>query len=242
MRTQRSTHRALWGLVFFLAAAAASAGSFQVSPVNPTLSSRHPVSALTVRNTSANPTVIQVDAMAWSQPEGVDTFVPAPDILATPPIFTLPAGGTQVIRVGSRLPPDANAERSYRLFLREIPPPPKPGFNGLRMALRISLPLFIQPTASAVPQLEWQAIAWEKGRLRIQATNKGLAHARLSAFKLSTGINGKPLPIPGETAYVLPGASHVWVVQAGVVSGTHLHLAAETDSGAIQTDLVVAGR
>ena len=93
-----------------------------------------------------------------------------------------------------------------------------------------------------MPQLEWQAIAWEKGRLRIQATNKGLAHARLSAFKLSTGINGKPLPIPGETVYVLPGASHVWVVQAGVVRGTHLHLAAETDSGAIQTDLVVAGR
>jgi fimbrial chaperone protein len=242
MRIQRSTHRALWGLVFFLTAATASAGSFQVSPVNPTLSSRHPVSALTVRNTSANPTVIQVDAMAWSQPEGVDTFVPAPDILATPPIFTLPAGGTQVIRVGSRLPPDANAERSYRLFLREIPPPPKPGFNGLRMALRISLPLFIRPTTSAVPQLEWQAIAWEKGHLRIQATNKGLAHARLSAFKLSTGINGKPLPIPGETVYVLPGASHVWVVQTGVVSGTHLHLAAETDSGAIQTDLVVAGR
>ena len=242
MRIQRSTHRALWGLVFFLTAATASAGSFQVSPVNPTLSSRHPVSALTVRNTSANPTVIQVDAMAWSQPEGVDTFVPAPDILATPPIFTLPAGGTQVIRVGSRQPPDAHVERSYRLFLREIPPPPKPGFKGLRMALRISLPLFVQPSASAVSQLEWQTVASEKGHIRIQVINRGLAHARLSAFKLSTGTNTEPLHIPGETVYVLPGASHDWAVNANVTSGAHLHLTVETETGTIQTDLVVTGR
>ncbi|KAA0070135.1 fimbria/pilus periplasmic chaperone [Rhodanobacter sp. T12-5] len=245
MCNQRSTRRALCGLVFFLAAATvatASAGSFQVSPVNPTLSSLRPVSALTVRNTGADPTVIQLEAMVWSQPNGIDTFAPAPDILATPPIFTLPAGGTQVIRVGSRRPPDAHAERSYRLFLREIPPPPRPGFKGLRLALRISLPLFIQPNAAAVPRLEWQAAVSEKGHIRIRATNRGLAHARLSAFKLTTGINAEPLHMSGGTVYVLPGASHDWVVDTNVASGTHLRLTAEAETGVIQTDLVVAGR
>lgn len=245
MSNQRSTRQALCGLVFFLMAAAvttASAGSFQVSPVNPTLSIRQPVSALTVRNTGADPTVIQLEAMVWSQPDGIDTYAPAPDILATPPIFTLPAGGTQVIRVGSRRAPDAHTERSYRLFLREIPPPPKPGFKGLRMALRISLPLFIQPSTSAAPQLEWQAVVSEKGRIRIRVTNRGLAHARLSAFKLSTETNTKPLHMSGATVYVLPGASHDWVVDASVASGTNLRIDAEAETGAIQTDLVVAGR
>lgn len=245
MPNQRSSHRALCGLVFSLAiaaAATATAGSFQVSPINPTLSNHHPVSALTVRNTGATPTVIQLDAMVWSQPDGVDTYTPAPDILATPPIFTLPAGGTQVIRVGSRLPPDAKAERSYRLFLSEIPPPPKADFNGLRMALRISLPLFVQPTTPVAPQLEWRATPSDKGHIRIEATNRGLGHARLSAFKLSAGTNSEPLHIPAETVYVLPGASHVWMVEASVASGTPLHLSAQSDAGELQTDLVVAGK
>ncbi len=245
MSNQRSTCQALCGLVFFLMAAAvttASAGSFQVSPVNPTLSVRQPVSALTVRNTGADPTVIQLEAMVWSQPGGIDTYAPAPDILATPPIFTLPAGGTQVIRVGSRQPPDAHAERSYRLFLREIPPPPKPGFRGLRMALRISLPLFIRPGAEAVSQLEWQAVVPGKGHLRIRVTNRGLAHARLSAIKLSTGKNTELLHMSGATVYVLPGASHDWMVDASVANGTHLRVTAEAETGPMQTDLVVAGR
>src|SRR3546814_9833017 len=68
--------------------------------------------------------------MAWSQSGGKDVFAAVDDILATPPIFTIPAGGSQVIRVGSRRAPDPQHERAYRLFLREVPPAPQPGFQG----------------------------------------------------------------------------------------------------------------
>jgi fimbrial chaperone protein len=235
-------HQAACGLVFLLAATCtASAGSFQVSPINPTLSSRQRVSVLTVRNTGTTPAVIQLEAMVWSQPGGKDTYAPAPDILATPPIFTLPAGGTQVIRVGLRRPPNARGERAYRLFLREIPPPPKPGSNGLRMALRISLPLFAQPVAPASSQLQWQATRTADGQLRISATNAGQAHAHLSGFKLSSK-DARPLRMPSDAVYVLPGASHEWLVDADVASGTTLQLIAQNDARAVQADLVVADR
>lgn len=244
MCSQRSTRQVFHGLVLFLAAvlsATAWAGSFQVSPVNPTLSSLQPVAALTVHNTGADPTVIQVEALAWSQAGGVDTYTPAPEILASPPIFTLPKGGTQVIRVGSRQPPDAQGERSYRLFLREIPPPAKPGFKGLRMALRVSLPLFIQPNTPAAPALKWLA-STDGDHVRIRVTNQGHGHARLSAFKLLADATREPLPMSGETVYVLPGATREWLVDAKVASGTHLALTAEAGTGTMQADMVVAGR
>lgn len=237
-----SFHQAACGLVLFAATvSSALAGSFQVSPVSATLTGGQPVSALTVRNTGSVPAVIQLEAMAWSQPEGKDQFVPATDILATPPIFTIPAGGIQVIRVGSRQPPGAG-ERAYRLFLREVPPAPKPGFNGLQMTLQISLPLFIQPDAVMASRLEWQATRVTAGQLRIHVANLGQAHARLSRIKLSADPGASPLPISDKTVYVLPGASHDWLVKAPVAAGTHLHFIAQADGGPVQTDLVVAGQ
>jgi fimbrial chaperone protein len=237
-----SFHQAACGLVLFAAtASSALAGSFQVSPVSATLTGRQPVSALTVRNTGSVPAVIQLEAMAWSQPGGKDQYVPATDILATPPIFSIPAGGSQVIRVGSRQPP-GSGERAYRLFLREVPPAPKPGFNGLQMTLQISLPLFIQPDAAMAPRLEWQATRMADGQVRIHVTNLGQVHARLSRIKLSAGPDANPLPISDKTIYVLSGTSHDWMVKAPIAAGTRLHFIGEADGGPVQADLVVVGR
>ena len=64
---------------------------------------------------------------------------------------------------------------------------------------------------------------------------------KLRLTTVNTG-NGEPLHIPAETVYVLPGASHVWMVEASVAGGTPLHLSAQSDAGELQTDLVVAGK
>jgi P pilus assembly protein, chaperone PapD len=235
-------HQAACGLVFLLVAATAWAGSFQVTPVQARLSASQPVVALTVRNTGANPAVIQLQAMAWSQQAGKDVYAPAPDMLATPPIFSLPVGATQVIRVGSRQPPDAGGERAYRLFLREVPPAPKPGFQGLRMALQIALPVFVVSATTIAPNLHWQAAPATAGRLRISVVNRGSAHARLARFNLFHTGDARALPMPPQTVYVLAGATHEWLIEPGsaVATGTPLHLTAQTDTGTLQADLVVS--
>lgn len=220
----------------------AIAGSFQVSPVSATLTRGQPVSALTVRNAGTEPAVIQLEAMAWSQSDGKDQFAPAPDILATPPIFTIAPGGSQVIRVGSRQPP-GTTERAYRLFLREVPPPPTPGFSGLRMNLQISLPVFVQQdVTTAALQLEWRAEQTAAGQTRIQVINRGQTHARLSSFTLFAGSANKPVSMEDHVVYVLPGATHDWLLNTPVVPDTLLHLAAQANGRRMQTDLVVAGR
>ena len=46
--------------------------------------------------------VVQLEPMAWAHMAGKDTYTPTNEILATPPIFTIPAGGAQIVRVGLR--------------------------------------------------------------------------------------------------------------------------------------------
>jgi fimbrial chaperone protein len=242
MTRGRYLRQAACGLaLFLLAATQAWAGAFQVGPVTATLSADRPVAALTVRNTGGAPTVVQLQAVAWSQADGSDTYVPTGDLLATPPIFTLAAGASQVIRVGTRLP-GVQGERAYRLYLREVPPPPRPGFKGMRMALEISLPIFVVPSTPIAPSLHWRASLADAGHLRIELSNNGSAHARLVRVAIARADDGASLPLPGKTVYVLPGATHTWLVDATAASGEKLHLTAETESGAIQADLVVAAR
>ncbi|NUO74350.1 MAG: molecular chaperone, partial [Frateuria sp.] len=185
-------------------------------------------------------TTIQLRAMAWSQSEGKDVFAPAGDILATPPIFTVPAGGSQVIRIGSRRDPDPQQERAYRLFLREVPPAPQAGAAGLRMVLEISLPVFVQPSSASAPGLHWQATRIDGTHVKLTASNTGTAHAHLTHFVLS-GDDGRRLPMPSNAAYILPGNSHDWVIDAAVAQGSHLKLAADSDNQSLQSDIVVAG-
>lgn len=235
-------HQAACGLMLLLLCAVCPvwASTFQVNPVTVTLSADKPVAALTVRNVGADPTVVQLQLTSWSQVDGADKYVPTSDILATPPIFTLPANGSQVIRVGFRRPPDGQGEHAYRLFLQEIPPPLKPGFKGLRMSLRISLPVFVRSAQAAAPQLHWQATPAGHGQVEIRVSNDGPAHIKLSRFELSADGDSKPLSMPQQPVYVLSGSTHEWTIRAPDSVGEHLHLTAQRDSGAVvEADLVV---
>jgi len=110
MITVTNSQAALRGLatVFFLlmllTAAVAKAGSFSVSPVRASLSAQERVVALRVSNSGTEPSSIQAELMAWRQQGGEEIHEPSRDVLVTPPIFTVPAGDTQVIRVGLRRP------------------------------------------------------------------------------------------------------------------------------------------
>lgn len=235
-------HQAACGLMLLLLGVTcqAWASTFQVSPVSVTLTPDKPVASLTVRNVGAGPVVVQMQLVSWSKADGTDKYAPTSDMLATPPIFTLAPNGSQVIRVGFRRPPVGQSERAYRLFLQEIPPPLKPDFKGMRLALRISLPVFVQPVAAIAPQLHWQAMPAGQGQIRISVSNTGLAHIKLSQFRLSMEGDPHPLSMPQQPVYVLPGTTEAWVIRAPISQGGHLHLAAQQDSGElVQSDMVV---
>lgn len=141
----------LRSLAFFLAfcclalTGTAFAGSFSVSPVRVELNERNRVVALQVRNQGSESASIQLELL---QRDGAGVDTPTGDLLATPPIFTIEPGESQVIRVGLRRPPDPENELRYRLILQEIPPPRPAGFQGVQMALRLIVPVTVAPASS----------------------------------------------------------------------------------------------
>jgi len=83
-------------------------------------------------------------------------------------------------------------ELTYRIFLQELPPPPSPDFNGTKMLMRVSLPVFVLPKVAAKPLLRWQAVRTSDGSLKISLTNDGNAHIQIINFSLSKPGSAQP--------------------------------------------------
>lgn len=215
----------------------AGAGSLAVTPVRVNLAAGQTTGVLTVRNDGPEPALVQLEVMRWSQPDGNDLLQASRDLLATPPIFSVPVGGSQVVRVGLRRPvTDGPQELAYRLLLKEVPPAPTSQFQGVQIALNISLPMFVLPPAAsaALPVLRWQARQTAEG-LWLRADNDGDVHVQVTGLRLA---GGEPLPrfVP---SYLLPGARHEWKVRHTAAVGSALSLVAYTDAGPFTAQIVV---
>ena len=238
--------QAAYGLfLFVVGVSVVSAANIGVNPVRVTLSENQKMGTLTVRNGGTEPMSMQLEVLNWSQEEGDDVFTPSREVLANPPIFTVPAGGSQLIRVGLRRAPDAQRELTYRIFLQELPPPPSPDFQGAKMLMRVSLPVFVLPKATAKPVLRWHAVRTSDGALKISLTNSGNAHIQIANFSLSLPGNAKPWIIQKTSSYVLPGLSRDWILPANKenpapLRGATLQLIAQTDAGEFEAKVLIA--
>lgn len=233
--------RAALGLAFFLSGAPlCSAGSFTVNPVRITLSPSRRVAAITVTNAAKEASVIQLETSRWTQQGGKDVLTPSSEILATPPIFTLQPGASQIVRVGLRQPPNTAGELTYRLLLREVPPP-QPISQGLRVALAISMPVFVVSAQPAFSNLQWQAERLADGRIQLQVTNTGNAHVQVGALELSSSGSASPVVQQSVATYVLPGNTRSWTLKSSVDlrPGSVLRLHASTDAGDVRATIAL---
>lgn len=217
------------------------AGSLSISPVKITFSGGRMVEAISLRNVSAEAAVVQVETVAWTQQNGTDVYTPTKDLLATPPVFTIPAGATQIVRVGPRHPADPQREQAYRLFLQEVPPPQKVNATGLQLALRISVPVFVPPLQQSKPELTWRVTRVDADTLRVEASNAGNVHAHVAGLKVYRAGGNEPFAELGAFANVLAGQSYAWTFDAKTLPqpGEALRLAVTTDAGEIQADAVM---
>jgi fimbrial chaperone protein len=249
----RSRHAiaAVAGLAALLALSSAGAGTFTISPLRVDFTGATGTAALTVRNEEAAPVVVQAEGLAWSQESGQDALGPTRDLLVSPAVFTLAPGGSQLVRVALRRGPDATRELAYRMVLQEVPQAASPDFNGLQVALRLSIPVFIAPIAPAAPDLEWTGRTGTDGRATLVARNAGAANARIHNFVLKA-TDGRTLFEQPGLAYVLAGASREWIIDtknknepaqgnAAVAIGPGTYrLEGTTDRGAFAAGLKVA--
>jgi fimbrial chaperone protein len=224
--------QAVVGLAFFCAAASALAGAFAVSPGRATLAAGQQAVALNVKNEGKEPAVLQLETMRWSQHEGRDVYEPTREILATPPLFTLAPGATQIVRIGLRREADAERELAYRVFVQEVPQGAV-AVRGLQVALRLGIPVFVT-AARAAPQARWQATRTSEG-VRLALANEGAAH--LQVIELRAKLGAREVAHVGMPSYVLPGQRREWHWAAPAGAPGPLRISARTDAGDLEQDV-----
>lgn len=229
--------RPTWVGLFALLAAPSllSAGALSVSPVRVMLSAKQPVASIVVKNDGTEPSVVQLDLDNWAQTgatEGDDSYALTSDLLATPPIFTIQPGATRTIRIGLRRSPDTQHELTYRLYLQEVAPPLDPDYRGLRMTLRIGVPVFVAATVKTRPELRWHAAATSDGRIRLQLANTGSEHVKVTDLSVDPADSKIGSVMRPVSTYVLPGHSREWLmkIDGKVVPGAKIKIKARTDS------------
>lgn len=203
------------------ASGVAMAGSFQVQPVRLDLTSSQTTAVLHVSNDSNSSVVVQVRLKKWSQSAGKDVLSATRQVLATPPIFSVPAGGQQVVRVGLLSPLKGDREGSYRIFLTQVPPKPKPGMRGLQFTLRVSIPIFVMPSIKGgkqlKPHLNWTCKAAGPHMFRISVSNLGAVHGQIWHVAVSRKGTKKILLRPKlGNGYLLAGAKREWTLKSKI--------------------------
>ena len=222
-----------------LAIGVARAEGLSVFPINIHLGPGQLATTLTVTNQDPGEMSIQVRAYTWTQPSG-DRLAATDAILASPPFISIPAGASQVVRLMLRRPP-AGREATYRILLDQIPPPGAPGV--VRIALRLSIPIFADPPTRIAPHVQWR-IETAGGQAELVAINDGNQHQVVRDLALEAPGGAAP-KLENALPYILAGATRRWRILApGPVPapGTTLRLTAHSDAGDIDQPIpVIAG-
>ena len=198
-------------LLFGILSPVASAATFEVTPVLLEMQGAQRVSSFTVVNREERPTTIQIRALQWRQEQGQDGTSNTGDVQVSPPIFTVGAGESQLVRVFVRnigTPQEAQQERSYRMLIDEIPSPGE--VSAVHMALRISIPLFVYPTRAGTPALEWKLMTQDSGTQWLVVANKGNRRSKLASLVVTDEQGRRHEVAAAKSAYVLPGAQRLW--------------------------------
>lgn len=163
------------------------AGQFTLQPTRLELTGPHRSGALVLRNESADALSFRVQGVRWTQGEdGQERYADTPDLIYFPRLLTLAAGQSAVIRVGLREPP-ADTERTYRLFIEELPAPALASSTSegarIRILTRFGAPVFVRATV-ARHQLELASFALEGLQAHWTVRNLGTAHEAFRAITL----------------------------------------------------------
>jgi fimbrial chaperone protein len=228
-------------LVIPMTSLPAGAQALAVLPVNILMQPGQKAATLTVTNQGTTETAIQIRAFAWNQPDGTDQLTTSDTIIVSPPLASIAAGATQVIRIILRQSPQSS-EDTYRILVDQIPPKAEPGV--VHIVLRMSIPIFAQPMARAVPHVQFH-LEFDAGQLYLVGINDGLHHEAIRNIELSTS-DGRTLKADSSSSpYILAGVSRRWhIVVDGPLplSSESLRLTAHADAGAIEQQVSVVAK
>ncbi len=226
-----------------LHAGLASAATFRVSPVQLSLSASSTSGLLTLSNESGEPLRFQLTAFQWGEDErGQMQLAPTSDLVVFPTLLTLEPGKERKIRIGAATPL-APSEKTYRVFVEELPPAEtagaKPAGSRIRVLTRMGIPIFLAPPRTETGA-EIAEARLENARLRFLVRNSGNVHFTLKTVRVQAiGSAGETILDRQENGwYVLAGGAreYAWTLTPQECARVRkVKIEAQTDTGVIET-------
>jgi fimbrial chaperone protein len=128
----------------------AQGGTFQVNPIRITLSPQSTSALLSIQNDGAETARFQIGVFEWDQAvDGEMVLNPTEDLIFYPKLIAIDPGDQRNIRVGTKQAAVVT-EKSYRIFVEELPPADNVQQKGIRLLTKMGIPVFIQPTKQLV--------------------------------------------------------------------------------------------
>lgn len=192
----------------------AIAGDFQVQPMTMDLSAGEKSGVFSVINKGNEKVDFQVSVKEWQQEEkGKDVYVDTKEIVFFPKVMSVDPNSQRAIRIGLKTPPSVK-EKTYRIFVQEIPTPKKAAEDskkinaGVTISFRLSMPIFVKPLkpqeAYVIDKLEMS-----KGTAKVIVKNTGNVHVKTRTVIFSgKAADGKELFSKEVSGwYILQGLS-----------------------------------
>lgn len=167
---------------------AAMSGNFGVSPIRLELDRDAKTGAVTVSNDDESKLQLQMRAFEWTQDaNGQDLYQESSDLIFFPKLMSLEKKEQRVIRTGTRAMA-MEREKTYRLFIEEIPEPRRDPQQGaqISVAIRFGVPVFVRPLQQNVKG-EIERAELSGGNLTVRVKNTGNVHFAINAVNVGAG-------------------------------------------------------
>src|SRR4030042_401109 len=116
-----------------------------------------------------------VPSIVWLPVEiCTDQYVETHDIIFFPRMMTLEKKEEKILRAGIKIPATTK-EKTYRLFIEEIPGPRKAEGVNVAIAIRFGVPIFVKPFKDDAKGVI-EKIELSKGVLNVHVKNAGNVH------------------------------------------------------------------
>jgi fimbrial chaperone protein len=185
----------------------ARASGLNVSPVQVWLTQETSKSLLTLRNEGPEDARYQVSIMTWDEDARAGMKLgPTEDIIVFPTILELKVNETRSLRLGAVVP-FGPIEKTYRVFLEELPAPEKPQARStVRVLTRVGIPIFLAPVQT-LEDRKLSALSLDKGSASVDVQNTGNVHLRVETVRLEgfTEAGAKIFEKLAQGWYVLAG-------------------------------------
>ncbi|MHC1697414.1 MAG: molecular chaperone [Geobacteraceae bacterium] len=184
------------------------AGDWRVAPIRLELGSDARSGVISVVNEGTGKFQVQMKAFLWEQDaDGKDQLTETKDLIFFPKIMVFEKPEERILRAGIKIPATTK-EKTYRLFIEEIPEPKKADGTAIAVAIRFGVPIFVKPLKEELKG-EIATLELVNGGSRVTVKNSGNVHF------IITDVNFKGTDLKGRETfakkldgwYLLNGAS-----------------------------------